>query len=71
MVSSALAVPATPCRGGQARSVATCPDGEGASRVAQRPENLLAMGVSLAGVSLPMFFTGQLALLLFSYKLEI
>ncbi|MGW3627462.1 ABC transporter permease [Streptomyces sp. NPDC000880] len=30
-----------------------------------------AMGVSLAGVSLPMFFTGQLALLLFSYKLEI
>ncbi|MFI6012828.1 ABC transporter permease [Streptomyces sp. NPDC051243] len=30
-----------------------------------------AMGVALAGVSLPMFFTGQLALLLFSYKLEI
>ncbi|TQK51688.1 peptide/nickel transport system permease protein [Streptomyces sp. SLBN-118] len=30
-----------------------------------------AMGISLAGVSLPMFFTGQLALLLFSYKLEI
>lgn len=29
------------------------------------------MGVALAGVSLPMFFTGQLALLLFSYKLEI
>ncbi|MCX4819527.1 ABC transporter permease [Streptomyces sp. NBC_01142] len=30
-----------------------------------------AMSVALAGVSLPMFFTGQLALLLFSYKLEI
>ncbi|MDG4861470.1 ABC transporter permease [Streptomyces sp. T-3] len=30
-----------------------------------------AMGVALAGVSLPMFFTGQLMLLLFSYKLEI
>ncbi|BBC32775.1 Dipeptide transport system permease protein [Streptomyces graminofaciens] len=30
-----------------------------------------AMGVALAGVSLPIFFTGQLFLLLFSYKLEI
>ncbi|WP_327353282.1 ABC transporter permease [Streptomyces sp. NBC_01304] len=30
-----------------------------------------AMSVALAGVSLPMFFTGQLMLLLFSYKMEI
>jgi peptide/nickel transport system permease protein len=30
-----------------------------------------AMGVALAGVSLPMFFTGQLALLVFSYQLDI
>jgi peptide/nickel transport system permease protein len=30
-----------------------------------------SMGVALAGVSLPIFFTGQIALLLFSYKWQI
>jgi peptide/nickel transport system permease protein len=40
---------------------------------ALRPGSLLdrgAMGVSLAGVSLPIFFTGLLGLLFFSYKLD-
>lgn len=31
----------------------------------------LSMGVALAGVSLPIFFTGQVALLLFSYKWQL
>jgi peptide/nickel transport system permease protein len=31
----------------------------------------LSMGVALAGVSLPIFFTGQIALLLFSYKWQL
>jgi len=31
----------------------------------------LSMGTALAGVSLPIFFTGQIALLLFSYKWQI
>jgi peptide/nickel transport system permease protein len=31
----------------------------------------LSMGTALAGVSLPIFFTGQVALLLFSYKWQI